>query len=322
VHDPVHGGFGSAPKFPHALDLRVLLRCRQRFGDADLLGIVRLTLDKMARGGIYDHLGGGFHRYSVDERWLVPHFEKMPYDNARLSVAYLEAFQATGESFYRRVVEETLDYVLREMTDPAGPFYSTQDADSEGEEGKFYVWSEREILDILGPELGKLFSDVYDVTAAGNWEGHNILHRGRSDEQDAKLLRLDMDDLRQKLATGRRKLLEVRSRRVWPGRDEKVLTSWNGLMITAFAKAGAVFDRAEYPAAAVRAADYLLGHLRTPAGRLYHSAAVGVLPKVNGFLEDYAFLIDALVDVYEATFDVRWLRSADELAGVMIEQFG
>jgi uncharacterized protein YyaL (SSP411 family) len=321
VHDPVHGGFGSAPKFPHAIDLRLLLRCRQRFGADDLLGIARLTLDKMARGGMYDQLGGGFHRYSVDAQWLVPHFEKMLYDNALLSVAYLEAFQATGEPFYRQVVEETLDYVLREMTDPAGPFYSAQDADSEGVEGKFYVWGQREVLDALGPELGQLFCDVYDVTPEGNWEGHNILHRSRTDEQDAKLLRLDVGELRRKLAEGRRTLLEVRSRRVWPGRDEKILTSWNGLMIAAFAKAGAVLDRPEYTTAAVRAADFILTRMRSPEGRLYRTTAVGSPPKIDAYLEDYAYLIDALVELYEATFEVRWLRAAEGLAGIMVERF-
>src|SRR5207244_1264482 len=196
AHDSVHGGFGTAPKCPDALDRPLLLRCYGRSGHVDALAAARLTLDKMARGGIYDRLGGGFHRYRVDERWLVPHFEKMLYDNALLSVAYLEAFQATGEPFYRRVVEETLDYVLREMTDPAGPFYSTQDADSEGVEGKFYVWSEREVRDVLGDELAEAFCYAYDVTAEGNWEGHNILHRAKTDEQDAKLLRLDVEELR------------------------------------------------------------------------------------------------------------------------------
>jgi uncharacterized protein YyaL (SSP411 family) len=321
THDAVHGGFGSAPKFPHAIDLRLLLRCWQRFGLAELLDVVRLTLDKMARGGIYDHLGGGFHRYSTDARWLVPHFEKMLYDNALLSVAYLEAFQATGESFYRRVVEETLDYVLREMTDPAGPFYSTQDADSEGIEGKFYVWTEREIVEVLGEELARVVTDVYDVGAGGNWEGHNILHRSKTDDQDARLLRLDVDELRSKLAEGRRKLYEVRSKRIWPGRDEKVLTSWNGLMIAAFAKAGAVLDRPEYTVAAVRAADYILTHMRSPDGRLFRTTAIGAAPKIDAYLEDYACLMDALVDLYEATFETRWLRTAGELATVMVERF-
>jgi uncharacterized protein YyaL (SSP411 family) len=318
--DPRHGGFGTAPKFPHAIDLRLLLRCWNRFGDEDALAMVRTTLDGMARGGLYDHLGGGFHRYSVDERWLVPHFEKMLYDNALLSVAYLEGFQATGEPFYRRVVEETLDYVLREMTAPPGPFYSTQDADSEGVEGKFYVWTDREVRDVVGV-AADVFCSVYDVTPEGNWEGHSILHRSKIDEQDAALLKMDVAELRTKLAGVRQKLLAVRSMRVWPGRDEKVLTSWNGLMIAAFAKAGAVLDRADYTATAVRAADYILTQMGTPDGRLYRTTAVGSPPKIDAYLEDYAFLIDALVELYAATFDVRWLTAAEQLAGVMVERF-
>jgi uncharacterized protein YyaL (SSP411 family) len=318
--DPRHGGFGTAPKFPHAIDLRLLLRCWHRFGDQDALAMVRKTLDGMARGGVYDHLGGGFHRYSVDERWLVPHFEKMLYDNALLSVAYLEGFQETGDAFYRQIVEDTLDYVLREMTSPPGAFYSTQDADSEGVEGKFFVWTEREIRDILGGDAD-LFNAVYDVTPGGNWEGHTILHRPKADEQDAALLKIDVEELRRKLAVMRRKLFDMRSRRVWPGRDEKILTSWNGLMIAAFAKAGAVFDRDDHTAAAVRAADYILGNMRTPDGRLYRTVAVGASPKIDAYLEDYAFLLVALVELYEATFAVRWLRAAEELAGIMIDRF-
>ncbi len=319
--DPRHGGFGTAPKFPHAIDLRLLLRCWHRFGDDDALAMVRKTLDGMAHGGIYDHLGGGFHRYSVDERWLVPHFEKMLYDNALLSVAYLEAFQATGEPFYRRIVEETLDYVLREMTSPLGAFYSTQDADSEGVEGKFYVWTEGEVRAILGDTLADIFCPVYDVTPEGNWEEHTILHRSKTDEQDAALLKIDVEELRRKLAEARQKLLAVRSKRVWPGRDEKILTSWNGLMIAAFAKAGAVLDRPDYTAAAVRAADFILTDMRTPDGRLYRTTASGSSPKIDAYLEDYAFLIDALVDLYAATFDLRWLRSGEELAAIMVDRF-
>jgi uncharacterized protein len=319
--DPRHGGFGTAPKFPHAIDLRLLLRCWHRFGDEDALAMVRKTLDGMANGGIYDHLGGGFHRYSVDERWLAPHFEKMLYDNALLSVAYLEAFQATGEPFYRRIVEETLDYVLREMTAPNGAFYSTQDADSEGVEGKFFVWSDDETRAILGDELAAIFNSVYDVTPEGNWEGHSILHRAKTDEQDAALLKMDVDELRRKLAEARRKLFEVRSKRVWPARDEKILTSWNGLMIAVFAKAGAVLDRADYTTAASRAADFILTNMRQSDGRLFRTTAVGSPPKIDAYLEDYAFLIDSLVDLYSATFEVRWLKAAEELAGIMVERF-
>jgi uncharacterized protein YyaL (SSP411 family) len=319
--DSVHGGFGSAPKFPHAVELRLLLRLWQRFGDEQALDMARLTLDKMAMGGMYDHLGGGFHRYSTDERWLAPHFEKMLYDNALLTQAYLEAYQATGSPFYRRVVEETLDYVLREMTSPAGAFYSTQDADSEGVEGKFYVWTQAEVEQVLGQEAAKLFCAVYDVTPHGNWEGHSILFRSRSDEQEAKLLKLDVQALQSQLADARRKLLAVRDQRIWPGRDEKILTSWNGLMIAAFAEAAAVLEQPRYAEAASRAAEFLLTKMRAPNGRLLRTASVGGVAKLNAYLEDYAYLGNALVSLYEATFETRWLEASLQLSEVMLEQF-
>ena len=319
--DSTYGGFGKAPKFPHPMDLRVLLRVWNRFGDNDALQMVRKTLDAMAMGGMYDHLGGGFHRYSTDRRWLVPHFEKMLYDNALLTVAYLEGYQATGEPFYREVVEETLAYVLREMTSPEGPFYSTQDADSEGVEGKFFVWSADEIERVLGKDLARLFGTVYDVTAEGNWEGHNILHRSRTYEQEAKLLHLGEGELRAKLDEARRKLFEVREQRVHPGRDEKALTSWNGLMISAFARACEVLGRAEYRDAASRAAAFILENMRSPDGRLLHTWSSGSQAKLNGYLEDYAFLLEGLVDLYEATFAPRWIEAALDLAGVMMRQF-
>jgi uncharacterized protein YyaL (SSP411 family) len=319
--DRANGGFGSAPKFPHPMELRLLLRAWKRFGDEDALGMARRTLDGMARGGIYDHLGGGFHRYSTDERWLVPHFEKMLYDNALLTVAYLEGYQATGEDGYRTVVEETLAYVTREMTSPEGPFYSTQDADSEGVEGKFYVWPLGEVEEVLGRDAAEVFGNVYDVTAEGNWEGHNILHRTKTEEQYARLLHLSVEDLRRSLAESRRKLLEVRGRRVWPGRDEKTLTSWNGLMIDAFALAAQVLDRPEYAATAERAADFLLTRMRTADGRLLRTYSAGSEPKLNAYLEDYAFLVNGLVTLYEATFNPRWVEAGSDLARVMVEQF-
>jgi uncharacterized protein YyaL (SSP411 family) len=319
--DSTYGGFGSAPKFPHPMELRLLLRLWKRFGDEHALHMTRLTLDRMAAGGIYDHLGGGFHRYSTDERWLAPHFEKMLYDNALLTAAYLEAYQATGEPPYRRVVEETLQYLLREMTSPEGPFYSTQDADSEGEEGKFFVWSLEEVEQVLGKEKADVFSYVYDVTERGNWEEKNILHRSKTDEQDAKLLRISEAELRQVLAEGKAKLFDVRSRRVWPGRDEKVLTSWNGLMIAAFAQAAQVLDRPAYAEAATRAADFILGKMRTTDGRLLRTYSAGSTAKLNGYLEDYAFFLDALMSLYEATFAPRWIEAALDLARVLIDEF-
>jgi uncharacterized protein YyaL (SSP411 family) len=303
------------------MEIRLLLRAWKRFGDDDALHMARLTLDRMALGGMYDHLGGGFHRYSTDAEWLVPHFEKMLYDNALLCAAYLDAYQATGATFYRAVVEETLAYVLREMTSPEGPFYSTQDADSEGVEGKFYVWSADEIEAILGKDSARLFNDVYGVSAAGNWEGHNILNRTRSFAQDAGLLRIPEAELCQKLADARAKLLTARSQRVWPARDEKILTAWNGLMIAAFAQAAQVLDHPAYAEAAARAADYLLTRMRAADGRLLRTASSGSAPKLNAYLEDYAFLIDALLQLYEATFAPRWIAAARELTDIMIAQF-
>jgi uncharacterized protein YyaL (SSP411 family) len=319
--DSTYGGFGSAPKFPHPMELRLLLRIWKRFDDDEALRMARLTMDRMAMGGIYDHLGGGFHRYSTDERWLAPHFEKMLYDNALLSAAYLEGYQATGAASYRRVVEETLDYVVREMTAPEGFFYSTQDADSEGAEGKFFIWSAQEVEAVLGKDLAEVFTYVYDVTPAGNWEGHNILHRTKTDVQDARMLRIDEADLQRILAEARAKLFAARSDRVWPGRDEKALTSWNALMMEALAQAAQVLDRPDYLVAATRAADFLLGTMRAADGRLFRTTSSGSQPKGNAYLDDYAFLISALVSLYEATFEPRWLEAALALAEIMIDEF-
>jgi uncharacterized protein YyaL (SSP411 family) len=320
--DPTYGGFGQAPKFLHTMDLRVLLRVWKRFGDEQALHMVRHTLDRMAMGGIYDHLGGGFARYSTDARWLVPHFEKMLYDNALLVGVYLEAFQATGEPFYREIVEETLGWVAREMTSPEGPFFSTLDADSEGVEGKFYVWSADEIEQVLGDKDAELFSDAYGIEPEGNWEhGHNILHRTKTFDQLARLHHLPEPELRQRLAEARQKLFTARSGRVRPGLDEKVLTSWNGLMITAYAQAASVLDNPSYAQTAARAADFLLTRLRTTDGRLLRTWSAGAEAKLNGYLEDYTFLLDGLVSLYEATFEPRWIAAALDLSRGMIEQF-
>ena len=319
--DPLHGGFGQPPKFLHTMDLRLLLRAWKRFDLPEALHAVRHTLEKMARGGICDQLGGGFARYSTDGRWLVPHFEKMLYDNALLSVVYLEAYQATGETFFKEVVEETLGWVPRDMTSPEGPFYSTLDADSEGHEGKFYVWSEQQIKDVLGAEEAALFSTVYGVEPGGNWGGSNILHQERPLAEIARRFQLGENDLRQRLRGMRQRLLEVRNRRVWPARDEKMLTAWNGLMIGAFAEAASALDRPEYAERAARAADFLLTRMRSGAGRLFRTYSSGTEPKLNGYLEDYAYFVDALVSLYEATFAPRWLQAALDLAQVMVEQF-
>ncbi len=318
--DRSQGGFGGAPKFPHPMDLRVLLRCWQRFGDADALDVVRLTLDKMAAGGIYDHLGGGFHRYATDGHWLVPHFEKMLYDNGLLVPAYLDLFQITGDDRYAQVVRETLDYVLREMTQPDGGFFSTQDADSEGHEGKFFVWSEDEVLALLGPDDGRLFCYAYDVSPRGNWEGQNILNRPKTTEQAARVLGVTPEALEVVMARGRTKLFAARSQRIAPGRDDKVLVSWNGLMISAMSQAANVLGDSRYAAAARAAAAFILKSMRDADGRLLHSFKDGQA-RFNAYLDDYACLIDGLVDLYQTAFEPRWLDEALRLAEDMLSRF-
>jgi uncharacterized protein len=320
VFDPVHGGFGSAPKFPHPMDLRVLLRHHARTGDAAALRNARLTLDKMARGGVYDHLGGGFARYSTDERWLAPHFEKMLYDNALLGTTYLEAFQLTRDPEYARVARETLDYILGRMTSPEGGFYSTEDADSEGVEGKYYVWKLAEILEVLGPEHGKTFATVYDVTEHGNWEETNILNLPRPIVQAAAALGRLENELRAELAESRKKLLAVRERRIPPAKDTKILTSWNGLMLAPLAEGSRILGEERYLDAARKAGGFLLERMVTPERRLLHSIRDG-RAKLNGYLDDYANLIDGLTRLYEACGEPRWIEAALELADVMIEEF-
>jgi uncharacterized protein YyaL (SSP411 family) len=305
--DATHGGFGEAPKFPQPMILEFLLRHHHRTDQQHALDMVDLTLTRMAAGGIYDQLGGGFHRYSTDARWLVPHFEKMLYDNALLARVYLHAWQVTGRSIYRRIVEETLDYVIREMTDPDGGFYSAQDADSEGEEGKFFVWTPDEIREILGGEA-EAFMAAYGVTRHGNFEGKNILEFvGHLDQRPA-------------LAEARPKLFEAREGRVHPGRDDKVLTSWNGLMLAAFAEAARVLDREDYRQVAERNANFVLCELRQENGRLLHSWKDG-RARFNAYLEDYAFYAYGLLALYEATFDVRWFIEARSLADMILSHF-
>ncbi|MBV8229034.1 MAG: thioredoxin domain-containing protein [Planctomycetaceae bacterium] len=318
--DPTHGGFGPAPKFPHPMDLKVLLRQHARTGDAHALHMVRHTLDKMARGGIFDQLGGGFARYSTDARWLVPHFEKMLYDNALLASVYLEAYQATRDPAFARVARETMDYVLGRMTDPEGGFYSTEDADSEGVEGKYYVWTLAEITEVLGPDRARTFAYVHDVTETGNWEHKNILNLPKTLAQASKLLGRPEDELRAELDEDRARLLAVRDRRVPPGKDTKVLTSWNGLMIAALAEGGRVLKDARYLEAARRAAAFVLDRMRAGDGRLLHTYKDGQA-KLNAYLDDYADLIDGLTRLYETTGEPRWMTSTLELAGVMIAEF-
>ena len=318
--DRTDGGFGGAPKFPHPMVLRVLLRAWKRFGNEDALHVVSHTLEKMAHGGIYDHLGGGFHRYATDARWLVPHFEKMLYDNALLSSTYLEAFQATGNEEHARVVRETLDYTLREMTQSQGGFFSTQDADSEGVEGKFFVWSEQEILERLGIDEARIFNDYYDVTTEGNWEESNILNRVRTHTESAKRLDIDEGELSAVLDRCKRKLFEARSQRVAPARDDKILVSWNGMMIAAMAAASRILQEPRYAIAARHAADFILENMRTDDGRLLHAYKDG-RARFNAYLDDYACLIDGLIEVYQATFQTGYLDEALKLSERMIEQF-
>lgn len=318
--DTVHGGFGFKPKFPHPMALQFLLRMWRRTGRDGLLQLVRLNLDKMARGGIYDHLGGGFARYSVDERWLVPHFEKMLYDNALLAGVYLDAYQATGDVSYERVVRETLDYVLHYLSDPAGGFHSTEDADSEGEEGKFYLWKPGEVRQVLGRERGERFCDVYDVTDAGNFEGHSILNLPQTIEQRAELRGWPLDELQAELAESRRLLLAARDQRVRPGKDDKVLLNWNALQIEPLARAAGMLGEPRYLQAAVRAADFILREMTRPDGRLLHSWRRGQA-KLDGYLDDYTFFIQALVTLYESQFDERWIDHAVRLADMTLAHF-
>ncbi|MBI2434604.1 MAG: thioredoxin domain-containing protein [Candidatus Hydrogenedentes bacterium] len=324
--DPAEGGWGGAPKFPSSGSIQVLLRAHDRSPDPSLLDMCALSLRKMAWGGMYDHLGGGFHRYSVDARWLVPHFEKMLYDNAQLAQAYLEAYQVTQDPLYRRVVEETLNYELRDMQDTSGGFHSTEDADSEGEEGKFYVWTEGEIMDALGAEAGRAFCAYYTVKPNGNFESHepyhagqNILHITRSLEEVAVELGMAAGQLEDTLRSTRAQLLEVRTRRVRPGLDDKILTSWNGLMIATLAQAAQVLDSSKFREAAERAARFILDAMQRD-GRLLRTHRKGE-SRLPGYLEDYAFTANAFVDLYEATFEVEWLKHARTLADAMIQRF-
>ncbi len=316
--DPRHGGLGAAPKFPQAMTWEFMLRMSRSLKAPEAAHMAQTTLQHMADGGIYDHLGGGFHRYSVDAEWLVPHFEKMLYDNALLARLYLHAYQAFGDDHYRRVVVQTLEYVRRDMTNPQGGFYSAEDADSEGEEGKFYVWSLGEVQQLLGPDADT-FARYYDVTRQGNFEGHNILHVTRDVATAAREFGMAEQDLDALLARGRQKLFDARSHRVRPGLDDKVLTSWNALMLAAFAEAAAVLDDAAYRDIAVRNAEFLLGSVQRD-GRLLHTWKDGAA-KILGFLEDYAYLIDALLALYEATFDLRWATEARRLADAMLDLF-
>jgi uncharacterized protein YyaL (SSP411 family) len=317
-YEPRFGGFSQQPKFPHSTTIQYLLRRHARTGSKDALAMAEKSLTEMARGGIYDQLGGGFARYSTDSMWIVPHFEKMLYDNALLAIAYLEAWQLTKKDFYARIVRETLDYILRDMTSKEGGFFSAEDADSEGVEGKFYVWNPQQVVDVLGKDADR-FMKAFDVTPRGNWEPHE-----ESIPKKQSVLRVvepvdpaqggdgSSSDLK-------KKMFEARSRRVRPHLDDKVLTSWNALMISAMAQAGQVLEDPKYRDAARRAAAFLLSAHRKD-GKLLRTSRLGDA-KLDAYLEDYAYLAAAMLDLYEATFDAAYFEEAKSLVAKAVELF-
>jgi len=301
------------------MSLEFLLRYWKRTGNDQALEMVKFTGRKMAEGGMYDQLGGGFARYAVDAIWLVPHFEKMLYDNAQLIRIYLHLFQITGDTFFKRIAIETLEYVRREMLDSSGGFYSSQDADSEGVEGKFFVWTPDEIEKVLGPEDSQIFNFYFDVSEEGNFEEKNILHLSYTTEAAARALKIDESKLVDVIERGKSKLFAERESRVKPFRDEKVLTAWNGLMLAAFAEAAAVLDNVDYLEIARRSADFLLTELQSD-GRLLRTWKDG-RAKLNAYIEDYANLADGLVELYRASGEIRYLSESRRLADLMITEF-
>jgi len=318
--DWLHGGFGGAPKFPNPMNVALLLRGYRRSGTGSLLSAVTLTLEEMARRGIYDQLGGGFHRYSVDERWAVPHFEKMLYDNAQLLHLYAEAQQVTPQPLWNRIAEETVEYLQREMTSPEGGFYSTQDADSEGEEGKFFVWKEDEVERVLGAELASLAKPRFGITAQGNFEhGANVLQILDDVHDLVDRLGWDEEKVVEGVAKARAMLFAEREKRVRPGRDEKILAGWNGLMIRGLAFAGRVFGRAEWIALARGAADLILSEMWRD-GRLFRARQNGE-NRIHGFIEDYGNLAAGLVALYQACFEPKYLEAAEAIANRAVELF-
>lgn len=326
--DPIHGGFGEHPKFPTAHNLMFLLRYFQRSGDPHALAMVEKTLREMRKGGMYDHVGFGFHRYATDKEWLLPHFEKMLYDQAINAMAYTETYQITGNELYKTTAEEVFAYVLRDMTDARGGFYSAEDADSEGEEGKFYVWEYDELLEVLGEETGTLYAAVFNFQEKGNFHdeatgalhGANIPHLKNSLDAVASERNMTVEALTEKLASARQQLFDVREKRIHPLKDDKILTDWNGLMIAAFAKAAQAFDAPKYAAAASKAADFILENMRTSEGRLMHRYREGEIA-INGYLDDYAFMIWGLLALYETDFQIKYLQSALALNDLVLKHF-
>lgn len=324
--DSTFGGFGSAPKFPHPMDLQLLVRILDdesvvpSVNRDDVLRMVTTTLDKMAYGGINDHLAGGFARYSVDAQWLVPHFEKMLYDNAQLASVYTDAFRVTGNMFYKRTAKLTLEYLLQYMLDDAGGFHSTEDADSEGVEGKFYVWDRSEILEILGEEVGERFCSLYGVTESGNFEGKNILNVTCKYTEFAERHQIEKSDLRAEMKQARERLLHARDQRIRPGKDDKILVSWNALAIEAFAKASIHLEEPAFLEAAQNSAHFILNSMRHDNGRLQHTWRHGTA-KLDAYLDGYTYLINALVSLYEADFNELWIREAIEMTQLVVTHF-
>jgi uncharacterized protein YyaL (SSP411 family) len=326
--DGQHGGFSCAPKFPTPHNLLFLLRYWKRSGSKTALDMVEQTLQAMRRGGIYDHIGFGFHRYSTDSQWLVPHFEKMLYDQAMLAMAYIEAYQATGKEDYGKTAREIFTYVLRDMISPDGAFFSAEDADSEGEEGKFYVWTQEQVRQALGNEEAALFVQVFDIRKDGNFmeeagrkkSGANILHLTKPIEEIASDLSVSQWDLRAHLEVLRQRLFTYREKRVHPMKDDKILTDWNGLMIAALAKGAQAFDEPQYAEVACRTVDFVLGNMRKANGRLWHRHR-GESTGVEANLDDYAFLVWGLIELYEATFDASHLEFALGLTDHMVKHF-
>ena len=320
IYDPKHGGFGDAPKFPQPSLLAFLLNHHYQTGQARALDMVTRTLDVMAGAGMYDHLGGGFHRYATDAQWLVPHFEKMLYDQALISRVYLDAYKITGKPEYARIVSETLDYTLRDLSDPGGAFHSAEDADSEGHEGLFYVWTPEQVQQNLSHEQARVFMAYYGVTESGNYEqGRSILHVTEPMHVVAETLEMSEEQAQTRLKEARDILFDLRAGRVRPHRDTKIITAWNGLFISSLARAGAALGRPDYVRAAKAATNELLARLEVD-GRLMRSLAAGQVSG-PGFLDDYAFLISGCLDLYESTFETTWLDQANRLAGQMVTLF-
>ena len=318
--DAVNGGFGNAPKFPQPSNLSMLLSYWHRTADNQAIEMVEKTLDAMAAGGIYDHIGGGFHRYATDGQWLVPHFEKMLYDQALLSKVYLQAYQITKQERYAQIAREIFDYVLRDMTDPTGGFYSAEDADSEGREGTFYLWDPEQTASVLNEEQARLFNTCYGVTNEGNFEeGKTILNITTSMDQLEKEFQKDRAAIENILTAARTRLFQEREKRTRPHRDEKIITAWNGLMISSLAYGGAVLDEGKYIEAARCSAEFILSTLRKN-GRLMRYYRDGRVVE-KAFLDDYTFTAMGMLDLYEATFDVKWLIEAKSLGNQMIELF-